>query len=89
MIERVNCKICDVSEVLSGTRLCHGCWNGLRYGEDMLNRFQVDIEIKMYRNHSQFRWSVDLMTDDLTYGHSASTLEDALAGAAERMRNGE
>ena len=51
-------------------------------------QFYVDIEIKLCQKHYEFRWSVDLMTDDVTYGFSAPTLEEALTGAAERLRNG-
>ena len=85
---RVNCKICDAPNALSGTGLCDGCWSALRHSEDMLEQFYVDIEIKLCQKHHEFRWSVDLMTDDMTYGFSAPTLEEALAGAAERLRSG-
>ena len=89
MDNRVNCKICDAHNALSGTRLCYGCWSAFRYGDPMLFNLGVDIEIRMYREHTQYMWSVDLMADDVVYGHSASTLENALAGAVESLRNGE
>ena len=85
---RVNCKICNTPNALSGTRLCDDCWSALRYSDPMLFNLGVDIEIRVYREHTEYRWSVDLMADDVTYGHTASTLEEALAGAAERMRAG-
>lgn len=88
MNETMNCKICDDPGALSGTKLCNRCWSALRSGDPMLESLGVDIEIKLCTSHYEFRWSVDLMTDDITYGFSAESLEDALAGAAERLRSG-
>ncbi len=85
-VKTIPCKICAAPTRMLGTKLCDGCYNAVRHGEDMLDKFGADIEIKRYRNSELFRWSVDMTVDDVTYGHSASSFEEALAGAAKQLR---
>ena len=85
-VEMIPCKICAKPTRMLGTQLCDWCYHGVRDGGSMMDGLGVDMEIKLYRNHSEFRWSVDLLTDDVTYGHCASNFEDALAGAMKNMR---
>ncbi len=85
-IEKIPCKICTTPTRMLGTKLCDWCYHGVRDGEAMFNKFGADLEIKLCRGSSEFRWSVDMTVDGVTYGHSASTFEDALAGAAKRLR---